>query len=442
MSAARRKPCAAHRAPPGLPDAARQAGETAEHWVRQQIDALRRAAMACGEASGFSTPEAWAGVAAFSSGASKAPQGQPAVRPAPHLARAAVADAVAPVAAHGDARRNTVRPKLFLQSGRSIAAGEPAWLRVEEPRFAPMPCGAAALDGRPEGDVVQLTLSVLRCTDQVAAETRTIRGSEFSVGRGPGVDRVLPDPAWLLFHGHFAATYRGRARQIADICTNGSAMNRDAVPIGHSDAGTRHAGNRRQPGAYEIEVRLHEDAPHAAFGVPAIAAQVPHDFGPLAPEPGNSSLVGPTKADHVQLLENALLPDDLDKDPREGIKPPSAAAAPEVPQPAARPVPQPVLQPMGQPLVQAVVVPVVPPHAAVRTPLECLNPTTRRAQAEHGGGFSLLAAQPNARARDPYEALDPRTVQALSDHFKRVFGKAFARASGQALGETSARHRG
>lgn len=125
--------CAAHTAQPDLPDAARQARETAEQWVRQQTDTLRRAAMAFAETSGFSTPEAWAGVAAFWSGDSMAPEGQPAVPPAPHLTGTAVAGAVALAAARGDARRNTDRLKRFLESGRNIAAGGPGRLRAEEP---------------------------------------------------------------------------------------------------------------------------------------------------------------------------------------------------------------------------------------------------------------------------------------------------------------------
>jgi type VI secretion system FHA domain protein len=284
---------------------------------------------------------------------------------------------------------------------------------------------------------MQLTLSVLRCPDQVAPETRTIQGGEFSVGRGPGVDWVLPDPERLLSKRHFVVAYRGGAWQIADTSTNGTTMNRDAAPIGHGDVRTLRDGDRLTLGAYEIEIRLQEEAvrgaggmggadfgapplprgaspfgdpfaadpfapsppprtpfdepaSHAAFGAPATAAQLPHDFDPLAPEPGNSPFLGPTQADHAQSLEDAfrpppvigqtpvqsggiipsdgLLPDDWDKDLLDGINPPSAPvaqhpASPEVPQSAAWPAPQPALQPMPQPLVQPVVQPVVSPLA-------------------------------------------------------------------------------
>ena len=55
---------------------------------------------------------------------------------------------------------------------------------------------------------MQLTMTVLRCPDTVAPETRSVSGGDFSVGRGPGVDWVLPDPERLLSKRHFAVAYR------------------------------------------------------------------------------------------------------------------------------------------------------------------------------------------------------------------------------------------
>jgi len=124
--------CASHTAPPDLPETDRQARETAEHWVRQQTDALRRAAMQQAEAGGFASPEAWAAVAAFWSGDSMAPEGQPAVPPAPHLTGTAVAGAVALAAVRGDPVRQPKRLKHFLESARNIAAGGPGRLPPEE----------------------------------------------------------------------------------------------------------------------------------------------------------------------------------------------------------------------------------------------------------------------------------------------------------------------
>ena len=241
---------------------------------------------------------------------------------------------------------------------------------------------------------MQLTLTVLRCPDQVVPETRTVQGGEYSVGRGPGVDWILPDPERLLSKRHFAVAYRGGAWQIADTSTNGTTMNTDAAPIGGGDVRTLRDGDRLKLGAYEIEVRLQEDAmqgaggmggfgapppgrggspfgdpfgmdpmappaaarnpfdepaSHAAFGASATAAQLPHDFDPLAPEPGNSPFLGPTQADHSLSMDDAfrpppvigqtpmqaggvipgddLLPDDWDKDLLEGIGAAAAAAA-------------------------------------------------------------------------------------------------------------------
>jgi hypothetical protein len=123
--------CAAHTAPPDLPEPDRQARENAENWVRQQTDALRRAAMRGAEAGGFGTPEAWAGVAAFWSGDSMSPEGQPAVPPAPHLAGAAVAGSIVLASVRGDPAKQQARLKRFLESGRNIAAGGPGRLPPE-----------------------------------------------------------------------------------------------------------------------------------------------------------------------------------------------------------------------------------------------------------------------------------------------------------------------
>ncbi len=125
--------CASHTAPSDLPENDRLARETAEDWVRQQTDKLRREAMSKAEAGDFATPEAWAAVAAFWSGDSMAPEGQAPVPPAPHLCGTAVAGAVVLAAVRGDPLRQPARLKRFLESGRNIAAGGPGRLPPEEP---------------------------------------------------------------------------------------------------------------------------------------------------------------------------------------------------------------------------------------------------------------------------------------------------------------------
>ena len=124
--------CASHTAPPDLPEPERAAQVAAELWVRAQTDAARRAAMTQAQATGFTTPEAWAAVAAFWSGDSMAPEGQPTVPPAPHLTGTAVAGSVALSAVRGDVSRRTARLRRFLESGRNIAAGGPGRLALEE----------------------------------------------------------------------------------------------------------------------------------------------------------------------------------------------------------------------------------------------------------------------------------------------------------------------
>jgi hypothetical protein len=125
--------CAANTAPPDLKEPDRMARELAEQWVRQQKDEQRRAAMKHAEAGGFQSPESWAGVAAFWSGDSMAPENLPAVPPPPNATGAAVAGAVSLSAARGDVKRRLGRLKRFLESGRNIAAGGPGRMPPEEP---------------------------------------------------------------------------------------------------------------------------------------------------------------------------------------------------------------------------------------------------------------------------------------------------------------------
>jgi type VI secretion system FHA domain protein len=248
---------------------------------------------------------------------------------------------------------------------------------------------------------MQLTMTVLRCPDMVAPETRNVAGGEFSVGRGPGVDWVLPDPERLLSKRHFAVAYRSGIWQLADTSTNGTFLNRDIAAIGAGDVRNLRDGDRVRLGAYEIEIRLVDDAiarPGAAsgngrfddpFGVDPFApprpqrnafdeadhrdprigptmAQLPHAFDPLAPDPAETPFRGPTQPDHSPVMEDAfrpppsvgqaplhggvipaddLLPDDWDKDLLEGLAPSASpprpirktAAPPRPPQPAPLP---------------------------------------------------------------------------------------------------------
>ena len=115
--------CAAATAPAELPEADQAACTLAEAWVRRVSDETRRAAMAKAEAAGFLSPEAWVAVAAFWSGDSMAPLGQPKLPPAPHLTGTAVSGAVILASVRGQPVRQPDRLRVFLDSARDIASG-------------------------------------------------------------------------------------------------------------------------------------------------------------------------------------------------------------------------------------------------------------------------------------------------------------------------------
>lgn len=124
--------CAAAIPQPGLPPADDAARVAAEAWVRQPTDeGLRYRAWDLAQATGFKTPEAWAAVAAFWSGASLSPAGQPVVPPGEHLTGVAVSGAVVLASVRGRPERAPARLVRFLASGRDIAAGGAGRLPLE-----------------------------------------------------------------------------------------------------------------------------------------------------------------------------------------------------------------------------------------------------------------------------------------------------------------------
>ena len=117
----------------GLSAADAAARTAAEAWVRQPADErLRRAAWDAAQKTAFASPEAWAAVAAFWSGGSMAPEGQPVVPPADHLTGVAVDGAVALAAARGHAQRSEARFERFLAAARDIARGGAGRIPPEE----------------------------------------------------------------------------------------------------------------------------------------------------------------------------------------------------------------------------------------------------------------------------------------------------------------------
>lgn len=106
--------------------------EAAETWVRQPGEAHRRAAMAAAEAGAFRHAEDWAAVAAFWSGGSMSPEGQPMVEPAGNLTGVAVASSIILAAMRQSPERAPARMRQFLASARDIAAGGAGRLAAEQ----------------------------------------------------------------------------------------------------------------------------------------------------------------------------------------------------------------------------------------------------------------------------------------------------------------------
>jgi type VI secretion system FHA domain protein len=284
---------------------------------------------------------------------------------------------------------------------------------------------------------VTLTLTMLRCPDAVAPETRQLEGGEFSIGRGSENDWALRDPERFLSKRHCMLAYRSGGWQIADLSSNGTFLNGEMEPIGRGQSRDLRNGDRLRFGAYEIEVRIAQTAiprhppggrrdpftldPFAPREAPATgrfdpdpllrhgleldpfaeplvppAIKLPPDYDPLAPEPEQAPFAGLTRPDHSPHLEDAFrpslahsrLPDDWDHEPA----PPPPAPAPTV----ARPAPASLL-PEPQPLPAPVYIPVSPPPA----PPAAVIP-----------GEDLLAAflrgtgLPDARPADPAAAME------------------------------------
>ena len=214
-----------------------------------------------------------------------------------------------------------------------------------------------------------LTLTVLRCPERVAPETRQIEGGELSIGRAPDNDWVLPDPERDLSKHHCVLAYRSGGWQILDLSANGTFLNRDREPVGRDQSRPLNDGDRLGLGPYEIEVRIAETPAFASrrgadpftldpfasrpgfepdpllarneerdpFGQAEAPASIslPPDYDPLALDPAEVPMAGPTMADHSPHLDDALrpprvvLPEDWDRD--------FAAASPATP-PTATPL--------------------------------------------------------------------------------------------------------
>lgn len=199
-----------------------------------------------------------------------------------------------------------------------------------------------------------LVLSVLRCPDGAAPETRRVTGGEYTIGRGADNDWVLDDPERVLSKRHCVVGYRGGAWHVTDTSTNGLFLNREADPLGRDQVQELRDGDRLRLGLWEIEARFEQDtdttrdpfggmpadhgahrftapprnddafsldpfADHAPPGarnpfdeppdnrLDLASAALPADFDPLAPDPA-PDFAGPTEQDHTPSFGDAFRP--------------------------------------------------------------------------------------------------------------------------------------
>lgn len=100
-----------------------QAVEAAEAWVYKPTETNRRQAFNAAEAASFENPAAWAGMGAFWSEGSMAPENVPAVPPADNLTAKAVAGAVMLAAVQSQPEKANDKYLFFLEQGVDIANG-------------------------------------------------------------------------------------------------------------------------------------------------------------------------------------------------------------------------------------------------------------------------------------------------------------------------------
>ncbi|WP_424134216.1 type VI secretion system-associated FHA domain protein TagH [Roseomonas chloroacetimidivorans] len=105
-----------------------------------------------------------------------------------------------------------------------------------------------------------LMLSVLRCPDAAMPGTRRVSGGDFTLGRAEGCDWVLADPDRVLSKRHCTLEFRSGGWQVRDLSTNGTFVNGSAQPVGRDSSAPLNDGDRLRLGAYEIEVRMEEEA--------------------------------------------------------------------------------------------------------------------------------------------------------------------------------------
>jgi type VI secretion system protein ImpI/type VI secretion system protein len=175
--------------------------------------------------------------------------------------------------------------------------------------------------------MAMITLSVLRCPDAVVPGQHRAAGGEISIGRGAECDWPLTDPDRVLSKRHCVLEYFSGGWQLRDLSTNGTFVNHATAPVGRDQVRPLLDGDRIRLGAYEIEVRIEEDAVAApgpatrsggaGWGAADPFAPAPSGagFGGAAPSGGGG--FGGTPLPGMGIAPAAtgggsLLPDDFD----------------------------------------------------------------------------------------------------------------------------------
>ena len=202
-----------------------------------------------------------------------------------------------------------------------------------------------------------LTLSMVRCPDGVAPETRRLSGGTVAIGRSPSSDWVLPDPDRVLSKRHCVVSFEHGAWQVTDTSANGTFLNQDTGRLAFDAPRPLRDGDRLLLGSYEIEATI---AQPALRSMPAVRPATPSSeerltgdpFPPIEADflgialPASEAPIafGRTTPDHVPAVSANfrppkpsfdLLPEDWDLDL------PAATPAPAAPAVAA-PMPEPL----------------------------------------------------------------------------------------------------
>ena len=358
-----------------------------------------------------------------------------------------------------------------------------------------------------------------------------MKESELSVGRGPNVDWVLPDPDQVVSRHHFTIIQRPGGWFIIDESSNGTYANRDRKPIGRGNRRRLTNRDRIHVGPYELEATVEDDTfaslprdpslrarrssarddrygsirdvmlpPMPGGAMPAAAVPMlpvmnarPLEIQPaplaLAPtEPaalpkGEPVAVGPADAALLdEFLAGVGLPDARPMDPpstfrRLGeafravvvglravlIARASVKGAFRIEQTMIRskgnnPLkfsandddaiasllgtarrasgdPAAVIAQALRDVRQHELATMTAMQSAALAMLADLHPDRIRHTVERAGGMTLLPAQKKARAWEIYETLHASMSRATQDDFESTFGKAFARAYEEALGD-------